>query len=43
MDVEGIVALQYLDETTLRQRDAAAHYLLDEGFIEFTKGQIELT
>ena len=30
MDVEGIVALQYLDETTLRQRDAAAHYLLDQ-------------
>ena len=42
MDIEGIVGLQYLDETTLRQRDAAAHYLLEEGFIEFAKGQIEL-
>lgn len=42
MDIEGIVGLKYLDETTLPQRDAAAHYLLEEGFIEFAKGRIEL-
>jgi hypothetical protein len=42
LDVEGFVALQYLSEVTVAQRNAAAHYLFDEGFIEFALGKIEL-
>jgi hypothetical protein len=34
--------LQFLSDVTTAQRTAAAHYLLDEGFIEFAEGQIEL-
>jgi hypothetical protein len=42
LDVEGFVALLYLSEVTMAQRNAAAHYLFDEGFIEFADGKIEL-
>jgi hypothetical protein len=41
-EVEGFVALQYLSGATIEQRNAAAHYLFDEGFIEFAEGKIEL-
>jgi hypothetical protein len=42
LEVKGCVALQYLSEVTPAQRTAAAHYLLDEGFIELAEGRIEL-
>lgn len=42
LDVEGSMALQYIDETTLAERDAAARYLADEGFTEYAKGKLEL-
>jgi hypothetical protein len=42
LDEEGFVALQYLSEVTIAQRNAAAHYLFDEGFIEFAEGKIVL-
>jgi hypothetical protein len=42
LDEEGFVALQYLGEATIAQRNAAAHYMFDEGFIEFAEGKIEL-
>jgi hypothetical protein len=42
LEVKGCVALQYFSEVTTAQRTAAAHYLLDEGFIELAEGKIEL-
>jgi len=34
--------LQYPSEITTAQRTASAHYLFDEGFIEFAEGRMEL-
>jgi hypothetical protein len=34
LEAKGCVVLQYLDELSMAQRTAAAHYLFDEGFIE---------
>jgi hypothetical protein len=42
LEIKGCVLLQYLSEMTTKQRTAAAHYLFDEGFIEFAEGKIEL-
>ena len=42
LEVKGCVLLQYLSEVTTAQRTAAAHYLIDEGFIELAEGRIEL-
>ena len=39
LEVKGCVGLQYLSEVTTAQRTAAAHYLFDEGFIEFRRGK----
>jgi hypothetical protein len=42
LDIRGIIALQFFGEATIAQRNAAAHYLFAEGFIEFAEGKIEL-
>jgi hypothetical protein len=40
--VDGCVMLEYLGDATIAQRTAAAHYLFDEGFIEFADGKLAL-
>ena len=42
LGIKGIIAVQYFGEATIAQRNAAAHYLFAEGFIQFAEGKIEL-
>ena len=42
LGVDELVVLEYFDEVTMAQQDAAEHYLFDEGFIELAEGKIEL-
>jgi hypothetical protein len=42
LGVDELVVLEYIDEVSMAQQDAAEHYLFDEGFIEFAEGKIEL-
>jgi hypothetical protein len=39
LGVDELVVLEYFDEVTMAQQDAAEHYLFDEGFIEFAEGK----